>query len=158
MASDPHPKDGELSIRDCPFCAAQPDCIPWHGGPPTKILIACTNETCEVQPQVSGPTLYTAISRWNRRAPTPTPPPKAVAPVDLLRVVYAVEAEWAKSNGTVFGENGRGEEVLFLNSVTDPHALPALRAYAVSCQRSNPELATAIGDILLTRLTATDTR
>lgn len=157
MAPDAHPNDGELSILSCPFCGSPPDVIPWHGGPPTKKLVACTNDDCEVQPQVSGPTLYAAISNWNRRAPTP--PPRNVPPSqEPARALYAVEADWAQSNGTVFGENGCGEEVLFLNTATDPHALPALRAYAVSCQRTNPQLATAIGDLLLTRLTSRETR
>lgn len=144
-------------ILGCPFCGEQPDVLRWHGGPASKRLIACANDWCDAQPQVSGPTLHKALERWNRRAPIEAPTDEAQT-IDPSHVLHVGKAEWARRYGTVFGKNGNGEEVLLLNTVRDLHALPAMRAYAMSCHRTNPQLATAIGDILLTRTTESDTR
>lgn len=56
-------------LLPCPFCGGHPAVIPWHGGPPTKRLIECDNETCDVNPSVTGKTFEIARQRWNRRVP-----------------------------------------------------------------------------------------
>lgn len=64
----------EMSTRTdplpCPFCGALPTIVPWHGGPATKRMISCENEdSCAVNPMVSGDTRKEAIEYWNRRSP-----------------------------------------------------------------------------------------
>lgn len=51
----------------CPFCGELPKIQPWHGGSPTKVLISCDNEDCEVGPSVTGGTADEAHERWNWR-------------------------------------------------------------------------------------------
>jgi hypothetical protein len=46
-----------------------PSIQPWHGGAPTKVLIACNYDGCAVAPSVSGETRRSALARWNRRVP-----------------------------------------------------------------------------------------
>lgn len=58
-----------MKMLPCPFCGAQPELEPWHGGPPTKRLVWCGNEACAVAPMVTGDTKAEAIARWNQRAP-----------------------------------------------------------------------------------------
>ena len=50
------------------------------------------------------------------------------------------------------GPGGKHEHCQYfvLDVTHDPHALPALRAYAVSCHKDYPALSTDLGDILLT--------
>lgn len=55
--------------KACPFCGWVPNIQPWHGGAPTKMLIACDDSRCAVQPSVSGETKRTALARWNKRSP-----------------------------------------------------------------------------------------
>jgi len=43
---------------------------PWHGGAPTKQLISCSSEECEVTPAVTGETPEEAVERWNSRSDT----------------------------------------------------------------------------------------
>lgn len=54
--------------RPCPWCGAQPTSQPWHGGRPTKKMIACENDGCAVSPQVTGQTRREALAAWNTRA------------------------------------------------------------------------------------------
>lgn len=54
--------------KSCPFCGAQPTIEPWHGGRPTKKMVCCGNEDCDVAPQVTGETRREALARWNTRA------------------------------------------------------------------------------------------
>jgi len=54
-------------IKNCPFCGHFPQIEPWHGGAPTKRLISCSNEACEVGPMVCGETEKEAIRYWNHR-------------------------------------------------------------------------------------------
>jgi len=54
--------------KPCPWCGAQPTIQPWHGGRPTKKMVACDNEDCYVSPRVSGETRRAALERWNTRA------------------------------------------------------------------------------------------
>lgn len=42
-----------------------------------------------------------------------------------------------------------GMTYMLLDVDRDPNALPAIRAYAVACQKSDPDLARRLGDILL---------
>jgi hypothetical protein len=51
----------------CPFCGEIPLIEPWHGGGPKKRMVNCINETCHVQPAVSGSTRLHAIRKWNYR-------------------------------------------------------------------------------------------
>lgn len=55
------------NLLPCPFCGSAPEMEPWHGGAPTKQLVACRSETCHVGPGVTGETPEEAISRWNSR-------------------------------------------------------------------------------------------
>ena len=54
-------------LLSCPFCGAQPESEPWHGGSSTKMLVACVNEDCWVSPAVTGETKLEANKRWNTR-------------------------------------------------------------------------------------------
>lgn len=56
-----------VEARPCPWCGAQPTIQPWHGGRPTKKMIACESEECNVSPQVTGQTRHEALERWNTR-------------------------------------------------------------------------------------------
>jgi hypothetical protein len=56
-------------LKDCPFCGHSPEIQFWHGGKPTKRLICCGNNECEVSPSVTGETEREAVARWERRAP-----------------------------------------------------------------------------------------
>ena len=58
-----------MKLLDCPFCGAQPTMEPWHGGKPTKKMIACDNLECDVAPQVTGENASEAAAKWNKRAP-----------------------------------------------------------------------------------------
>lgn len=58
-----------LKILPCPFCGKTPTIQPWHGGAPTKMLIGCENEECQVQPNVTGETKDEAVARWQKRNP-----------------------------------------------------------------------------------------
>lgn len=57
----------EALARRCPFCGAKPTIQFWHGGKPTKRLVACSNDMCVVQPSVTGQTPTAAIRAWNTR-------------------------------------------------------------------------------------------
>lgn len=57
--------------RPCPFCGSPAEITSWHGGAPTKVMIACVQantEACEVGPQVTGETTEEGLEHWNRRA------------------------------------------------------------------------------------------
>ena len=51
-----------------PFCGGPASVEPWHGGKPTKRLIECANEDCDVKPSVTGETKREALALWNTRA------------------------------------------------------------------------------------------
>ena len=69
------------TLPGCPFCGAQPDVEPWHGGKPTKVMISCPGTyansvmgagrrriTCRVAPSVTGETPALAKKYWSARA------------------------------------------------------------------------------------------
>jgi hypothetical protein len=68
----------EPAALPCPFCGAPATIEYWHGGRPTKRMIACSNRagllrsppgaTCEVSPCVTGETRREALAHWNQRA------------------------------------------------------------------------------------------
>lgn len=60
------PKCWEAS--PCPFCGTIPSIEPWHGGSDTKVMIACADISCWVEPSVTAETKSAAIARWNLRA------------------------------------------------------------------------------------------
>lgn len=66
MSRDPVPLAPEEALP-CPWCGTQPTIQPWHGGRPTKKMVACKNDECDVGPQVTGPTRREALSKWNTR-------------------------------------------------------------------------------------------
>lgn len=59
-------------LLPCPFCGVVPEVEPWHGGAPTKVLIHCDGDDCDVQPSVTGETGKEAAIRWNVRTQAPT--------------------------------------------------------------------------------------
>lgn len=63
-------------LLPCPFCGQQPEMEPWHGGAPTKVMIACVGLhpeegfiDCGPAPCVTGETPEEAIAAWNTRHP-----------------------------------------------------------------------------------------
>lgn len=66
--SNPIPCGDDFDV--CPFCGVRPTIEPWHGGAKTKRMVACSNDDCDVQPQVTGETNLLARDKWNRRAPS----------------------------------------------------------------------------------------
>lgn len=56
-----------LDLKGCPFCGAPPTAEPWHGGGPSKTMVACSGERCPVSPQTTGATPREAQARWNGR-------------------------------------------------------------------------------------------
>lgn len=63
-----------LGLLPCPFCGHDAHIRPWHGGAPTKQLVACgalyddEADICRVSPGVTGETPKEAAERWNARA------------------------------------------------------------------------------------------
>jgi hypothetical protein len=55
-------------LKCCPFCGASPEMQYWHGGKPTKKMISCPGDNCDVRPMVTGETERETIERWERRA------------------------------------------------------------------------------------------
>lgn len=53
---------------ECPWCGYPARMQPWHGGKRTKVLIDCSNDQCDVSPQVTGETVSAAMKAWNTRA------------------------------------------------------------------------------------------
>lgn len=62
----------KVTLLPCPFCGTAPVMRKWHGGAPTKVMIHCLKDDCDVSPQVPGDTQVIAVDRWNTRA-TPAP-------------------------------------------------------------------------------------
>jgi hypothetical protein len=60
----------EMGIEPCPFCGADAEMQPWHGGGPDKQLVGCSEHAyeCPVGPSVTGETPAEAIAAWNTRA------------------------------------------------------------------------------------------
>jgi hypothetical protein len=59
----------DLSIKACPFCDAPAQIQYWHGGRPSKRLVSCSGDDCDINPSVTGETKAEAIEKWERRAP-----------------------------------------------------------------------------------------
>lgn len=53
-------------LRSCPWCGASPEIQFWHGGKPSKRMISCSGDDCEVSPMVTGETEREAIAHWER--------------------------------------------------------------------------------------------
>ena len=51
----------------CPFCGADPNVIPWHGGGKRKRMVVCQNDACHIGPSVTGSTRARAVARWDDR-------------------------------------------------------------------------------------------
>lgn len=51
-------------LLPCPFCGGDAEIMPWHGGPKTKRLIECDNETCDVHPSVTGTFMWLLVVMW----------------------------------------------------------------------------------------------
>lgn len=86
-------------LKPCPFCNSAPTSEPWHGGSPSKIMISCSEEDCDVNPKVTGETPSEAAAAWNRR----TTPATAADVVRVKELVWEEEeADWFSAS-TVFG-------------------------------------------------------
>lgn len=57
----------EPAALPCPFCGGPANIQHWHGGRPTKRMIACADD-CAVAPMVTGETKAEALNEWNTRA------------------------------------------------------------------------------------------
>ena len=57
----------KLFLLGCPFCGVQPSIEPWHSAGPLQRMIACDNNECPVQPQVTGSRPIIAMKKWNTR-------------------------------------------------------------------------------------------
>ncbi len=63
----------EPEALPCPFCGSPATIEYWHGGRPSKRMIACSgrpnhdNYACDVGPMVTGETRAEALRRWNTR-------------------------------------------------------------------------------------------
>lgn len=51
----------------CPFCGGPADIQFWHGGGPSKRMLRCADNGCDVQPRVTGATRKVALEKWNYR-------------------------------------------------------------------------------------------
>lgn len=55
----------KAGLLPCPWCGTKPDVEPWHRGAPTKVMVWCQNENCDVAPGVTSETPTQAASCWN---------------------------------------------------------------------------------------------
>lgn len=57
----------QYHVVSCPFCGHLPEITFWHGGGPSKRMVVCRFEGCDVSPSVTGSTADRAVSKWNYR-------------------------------------------------------------------------------------------
>lgn len=73
---------GPVALLPCPFCGADAQHEPWHGGAPTKTMIGCSArcDDCDVGPSVTGETFEEAAALWNSRTAAPSPAASGASP------------------------------------------------------------------------------
>ncbi|GAA5627493.1 hypothetical protein Brsp05_02784 [Brucella sp. NBRC 12953] len=81
-------------LKPCPFCGAAAEMQPWHGGAPTKQLISCSDDQCDVGPSVTGETPEEAATRWNTRPAAPVEGLETVAWTNAAQLGFLKDEKW----------------------------------------------------------------
>lgn len=138
-------------LLPCPFCGADPMLneiaphkhyfvdFPDHEG---SAVVECP--ACEAG--MIAATVDEVVAIWNRRAPRPVLPERdATKPAEQQGLFGKFIVQRADGSDQPGGKH-HGCFYFVLDADHDPHAIPALRAYAEACAETHPQLASDLRD------------